>query len=109
MDKWVNVNDSLPLKKEYLLTCSDKGNLYIAYYDEELKGWYTQFCTGINVTHWTKLPKKPNENQGDAEWIVCGDGNDVPFMCSHCGKTISRKYKKLYGGKYCPHCGTKMN
>ena len=41
------------------------------------------------------------------EWIVCGDGNNVPWMCSHCGKTITRKFKMMYG-KYCPNCGAKM-
>ena len=42
------------------------------------------------------------------EWIVCGDGNNVPWMCSHCGKTITRKFKMMYG-KYCPNCGAKMD
>lgn len=39
-----------------------------------------------------------------AEWVVCGDGDNVPWMCSHCGKTTAHKYKVMYG-KYCPHCG----
>ena len=38
------------------------------------------------------------------EWIVCGDGDNVPWMCSHCGKTTASKYKIMYG-KYCPNCG----
>ena len=42
------------------------------------------------------------------EWIVCGDGNDAPWMCSHCGKTTANKYKTIYG-KYCPNCGAKMD
>lgn len=108
MDKWIGVNEGLPPRKEYLLVCSDRGNLYIAYYDEELKGWFTQFCTRIHVTHWMRLPKKPEEKAEGAEWVVCGDGEDVPYMCSNCGKTISRKFKKMYGGKYCPNCGKKM-
>ena len=43
-----------------------------------------------------------------AEWIVCGDGDNVPWMCSHCGKTTAHKYKVMYG-KYCPNCGAKMD
>ena len=41
------------------------------------------------------------------EWIVCGDGDNVPWMCSHCGKTTAHKYKVMYG-KYCPNCGSMM-
>lgn len=43
-----------------------------------------------------------------AEWVVCGDGDNVPWMCSHCGKTTAHKYKVMYG-KYCPNCGAKMD
>ena len=43
-----------------------------------------------------------------AEWVVCGDGDNVPWMCSHCGKTTAHKYKVIYG-KDCPHCGAKMD
>lgn len=43
-----------------------------------------------------------------AEWVVCGDGDNVPWMCSHCGKTTAHKYKVIYG-KYCPNCGAMMD
>ena len=43
-----------------------------------------------------------------AEWVVCGDGDNVPWMCSHCGKTTAHKYKVMYG-KYCPHCWAIMD
>ena len=42
------------------------------------------------------------------EWVACGDGDNVPWMCSHCGKTTAHKYKVMYG-KYCPNCGAKMD
>lgn len=42
------------------------------------------------------------------EWVVCGDGDNVPWMCSRCGKTTAHKYKTMYG-KYCPNCGSRMN
>ena len=42
------------------------------------------------------------------EWVVRGDGDNVPWMCSRCGKTTAHKYKVMYG-KYCPNCGCKMD
>lgn len=42
------------------------------------------------------------------EWVVLGDGENVPWMCSHCGKTTAHKYKIMYGN-YCPNCGAKMD
>lgn len=42
------------------------------------------------------------------EWVVCGDGENVPWMCSHCGKTTAHKYKVMYG-KFCPNCGARMD
>ena len=41
------------------------------------------------------------------EWVVCGDGDNVPWMCSHCGKTTAHKYKVMYGN-FCPNCGADM-
>ena len=41
------------------------------------------------------------------EWIVLGDGNYVPHMCSVCGKTSKLWYAdEPY--KYCPNCGAEM-
>ena len=55
-----------------------------------------------------KLPAADVAPVVHAEWIVCGDGDNVPWMCSHCGKTTDHKYKVIYG-KYCPHCWAKMD
>jgi predicted RNA-binding Zn-ribbon protein involved in translation (DUF1610 family) len=41
------------------------------------------------------------------EWVVCGDGKYVPFMCSACGKTTSWYHKQT--ANYCPNCGAKMD
>ena len=41
------------------------------------------------------------------EWIVCGDGEYVPFMCSACGKTTSWYHAQT--ANYCPNCGAKMD
>ena len=41
------------------------------------------------------------------EWIVCGDGKYVPFMCSACGKTTLWYHAQT--ANYCPNCGAKMD
>ena len=50
------------------------------------------------------LDSRTDEKQG--EWVVCGDGERVPFMCTHCGKTTSWYHKQT--AKYCPNCGARM-
>lgn len=40
-------------------------------------------------------------------WIVCGDGEYVPFMCSACGKTTSWYHAQT--ANYCPNCGATMS
>ena len=67
---------------------------------------YRKLCeTGIAIG---KLPAADVARVRHAEWVVCGDGDNVPWMCSHCGKTTAHKYKVIYG-KYCPHCGAIMD
>ena len=41
------------------------------------------------------------------EWVVCGDGEYVPFMCSACGKTTSWYHAQT--ANYCPNCGARMD
>ena len=43
------------------------------------------------------------------EWIVCGDGLYVPYLCSHCGKTVPAILIEKYSHNYCPNCGAKMD
>lgn len=44
------------------------------------------------------------------EWIRCGDGGNVPYLCSHCGKTVPAILVENWAGvKYCPMCGAKMD
>ena len=42
------------------------------------------------------------------EWVVCGDGENVPYLCSHCGKTVPATLIAKYHHNYCPNCGVKM-
>ena len=42
------------------------------------------------------------------EWVVCGDGENVPYLCSHCGKTVPAILIEKYPHNYCPNCGAKM-
>lgn len=44
--------------------------------------------------------------QHKAEWVVCGDGEKVPFVCTHCCKTTSYYTKQI--ANYCPICGSIM-
>lgn len=62
--------------------------------DPDLINDFVKSCTG----------DRTDEKQG--EWVVCGDGERVPFMCTHCGKTTSWYHKQT--AKYCPNCGAKM-
>ena len=43
------------------------------------------------------------------EWIVCGDGENVPYLCSHCGKTVPAILIEKYPHNYCPNCGARMD
>ena len=43
------------------------------------------------------------------EWIVCGDGDAVPYMCSHCGKTVPANLVEIWGANFCPNCGAQMS
>ena len=43
-----------------------------------------------------------------AEFVRCGDGKSVPFMCTHCGKTVPANLVEIWGANYCPNCGADM-
>jgi hypothetical protein len=55
--------------------------------------------------------RKRAEPKGQrGEWIVCGDGKNVPYLCSHCGKTVPAILVENWAGvKYCPMCGEPMH
>ena len=66
------------------------------------KGWNTavdiiQNAPAADVVEWKR-----------GEWIVCGDGNNVPYMCSHCGKTAPANLIEMWGADFCPNCGADM-
>lgn len=66
-----------------------------------------EYCDKESCPIW-KAPAADVATVVHAEWVVCGDGDNVPWMCSHCGKTTAHKYKVMYG-KYYPNCGAKMD
>lgn len=70
------------------------------------EGWNDAILMVKSMIHSEKAADVVPVRHG--EWIVCGDGDNVPWMCSHCGKTTAHKYKVVYG-KYCPNCGAKMD
>lgn len=42
------------------------------------------------------------------EFVRCGDGKGVPYMCSHCGRTTPANMVEIWGVNYCPNCGADM-
>lgn len=43
-----------------------------------------------------------------AEFVRCGDGKGVPYMCSHCGRTTPANMVEIWGVNFCPNCGANM-
>ena len=43
-----------------------------------------------------------------AEFVRCGDGKGVPYMCSHCGRTTPANMVEIWGVNFCPNCGARM-
>lgn len=43
-----------------------------------------------------------------AEFVRCGDGKGVPYMCSHCGRTTPANMVEIWGVNFCPNCGAEM-
>lgn len=64
--------------------------------------------TPYHIELINRIPAADVAPVAHGEWIVCGDGADVPFMCSHCGKTVAASHKRMYDN-YCPNCGAKMD
>ncbi len=65
-------------------------------------------CEVVTVNDINNAPTIDSESlRPKGEWIACGDGENVPWMCSHCGKTTAHKYKVMYGN-FCPNCGADM-
>ena len=85
--------------------CVEREAVYRAFFtNDTLSGYEKAYCKEIIK----KIPAADVAPVRHGEWIVCGDGDNVPWMCSHCGKTTAHKYKVMYG-KYCPNCGAKMD
>jgi hypothetical protein len=77
--------------------------------DAAIKAAKHAWAKGLEPSQYIEiLPAADVAPVRHAEWVVCGDGDNVPWMCSHCGKTTAHKYKVMYG-KYCPHCGAIMD
>ena len=65
------------------------------------------FCLNGILTHAADAIEELQEQRG--EWIRCGDGENVPYQCSHCGKTVPAILVENWAGvKYCPMCGAKV-
>lgn len=60
------------------------------------------------LVSYTQLPREqvPDITSRTGHWVVCGDGDYVPFKCTACGNNTSWYHKQT--AKYCPNCGAKM-
>jgi DNA-directed RNA polymerase subunit RPC12/RpoP/polyhydroxyalkanoate synthesis regulator phasin len=60
------------------------------------------------LVSYTQLPREqvPDITSRIGRWVVCGDGDYVPFKCTACGNNTSWYHKQT--AKYCPNCGAKM-
>ena len=60
------------------------------------------------LVSYTQLPREqvPDITSRTGRWVVCGDGDYVPFKCTACGNNTSWYHKQT--AKYCPNCGAKM-
>lgn len=54
------------------------------------------------------IPAADVREAARGEWIRCGDGENVPYMCSHCGKTSPANLIEKWGADYCTNCGADM-
>ena len=69
--------------------------------DKVIKEYYEKYLKTIPIVDAMSIIH--------GEWIVCGDGKNVPYLCSHCGKTVPAMLIEYYPHKYCPNCGAKMD
>ena len=69
-------------------------------YSYSRTGEESNICKICELTHFKDLRPK------NGEWVVCGDGDYVPFKCTACGNNTSWYHKQT--AKYCPNCGAKM-
>lgn len=71
-------------------------------------GWNEKAELVESVIKWLRLqPTVDAVEVVHGEWVVCGDGEYVPFMCSACGKTTSWYHAQT--ANFCPNCGATMD
>lgn len=64
------------------------------------------YCLLMEVIH--SIPAADVREVVMGKWIRCGDGENVPYMCSHCGKTSPANLIEKWGADFCPNCGAEM-
>lgn len=73
--------------------------------DEDGYGWLGRRGVWQTICDFSAADVRPVAR---GEWIVCGDGDSVPYMCSHCGKTAPANLIEKWGADFCPTCGADM-
>lgn len=57
--RWINVNDGLPEKYQYIFVLSSVGDAYVTMYDG--RSFVSVAPHPVNITHWLPIPKLPTE------------------------------------------------
>ena len=60
--KWIKVKDSLPKEYKDVLVLMDNGFMDVSYVYLLIDGGFKWWICG-NVTHWRKLPNRPNKEK----------------------------------------------
>jgi hypothetical protein len=60
--KWIKVKDSLPKEYKDVLVLKDNGFMDITSVYQSIDGGF-EWDTYGNVTHWRKLPNRPNKEK----------------------------------------------
>lgn len=60
--KWIKVKDKLPKEYKDVLVLTEHGSMYVSYVYSQVDGGFG-WWTGTNITHWRKLPNRPNKDK----------------------------------------------
>jgi hypothetical protein len=62
--KWIKVKDKLPKEYKDVLVLMDHGHMDVSHVYEVMGGEF-RWWSGGNVTHWRKLPNRPNKGKNE--------------------------------------------
>lgn len=60
--KWISVKDRFPKEYKNVLVLTEYGNMIVCWGYITLDGYF-EWSTAITITHWRKLPNRPNKEK----------------------------------------------